>query len=95
MTFGGTIALSVLIGAVTGFVAARVIALVDDHLIELTITVVLAYGSYLLADGLDLSGVIATVTAAIVFGNVGPARQACGWAAAMGSTRSGSSSPTC
>src|SRR6476469_9657088 len=48
VTFAGTIALSVLIGAVTGFVAARVVALVDDHLIELTLTVVLAYGSYLL-----------------------------------------------
>ena len=54
--------------------AARVVALVDDHLIELTITVVLAYGSYLLADWFHLSGVIATVTAAIVLGNLGPAR---------------------
>ena len=78
VTFGGTIALSVLIGAVTGFVAARVVTLVDDHLIELTITVVLAYGSYLLADEFDLSGVIATVTAAIVLGNVGPCPQALG-----------------
>ncbi len=47
----------------------------DDHLIELTITVVLAYGGYLLADQLGLSGVIATVTAGIVLGNLGPARQ--------------------
>ncbi len=74
VTFAGTIALSVLIGAVTGFVAARVATRVDDHLIELTLTVVLAYGSYLLADWFHLSGVIATVTAAIVLGNVGPAR---------------------
>ena len=47
---------------------------VDDHLIELTISVVLAYGSYMLADVFHLSGVIATVTAAIVLGNVGPGR---------------------
>jgi CPA1 family monovalent cation:H+ antiporter len=40
----------------------------------LTITVVLAYGSYMLADELDLSGVIATVMAAVVLGNLGPAR---------------------
>ena len=47
---------------------------VDDHLVELTISVVLAYGSYILADQVHLSGVIATVTAAIVLGNVGPGR---------------------
>ena len=43
-------------------------ALVDDHLIELTISVVLAYGTYLLADRLGLSGVIATVAAGVVLG---------------------------
>ena len=52
----------------------RIIGLVDDHLVELTISVVLAYGSYMLADAFHLSGVIATVTAAIVLGNVGPGR---------------------
>ena len=35
----------------------------EDHLIELTISVVLAYGTYLLADQIGLSGVIATVVA--------------------------------
>jgi CPA1 family monovalent cation:H+ antiporter len=74
VTFSGTVALSVLIGLVTGFIAARLIGAVGDHLIELTITVVLAYGSYMLADQFHLSGVIATVTAAIVLGNVGSAR---------------------
>jgi CPA1 family monovalent cation:H+ antiporter len=74
VTFSGTIALSVLIGAVTGFVAARIIGAIGDHLVELTITVVLAYGSYLLADQFHLSGIIATVTAAVVLGNVGPVR---------------------
>ena len=74
VTFGGTVALSVVIGLVTGFIAARLIGAVGDHLIELTITVVIAYGSYMLADQFHLSGVIATVTAAIVLGNVGPAK---------------------
>jgi CPA1 family monovalent cation:H+ antiporter len=68
------VATSLAIGLVTGVVATRVIGLVDDHLVELTITVVLAYGSYILADQLGLSGVIATVTAAIVLGNFGPGR---------------------
>jgi CPA1 family monovalent cation:H+ antiporter len=35
---------------------------------------VLAYGSYIVADQLGLSGVIATVSAAIVLGNFGPGR---------------------
>ncbi len=57
------------IGLTAGYVAARVMALVDDDLIELTISVVLAYGTYLVADGLHESGVIATVVAAIVLGD--------------------------
>ena len=69
------VVVSVAIGLATGFVAAKVIGSVGDHLIELTITVVLAYGAYLLADQLGLSGVIATVTAGIVLGDLGPARQ--------------------
>ena len=74
VAFAGTVAISVAIGLATGFLAARIIGLVDDHLVELTISVVLAYGSYMLADAFHLSGVIATVTAAIVLGNVGPGR---------------------
>ena len=74
VTFAGTVALSIAIGVVAGLAAARLIRLVDDHLIELTITVVLAYGSYMLADELHLSGVIATVTAAVMLGNLGRGR---------------------
>ncbi len=71
LTFLVAIIASGAIGLVAGFVAARLMALVDDHLIELTISVVLAYGTYLLADGLHESGIIATVVAAVVLGNYG------------------------
>jgi CPA1 family monovalent cation:H+ antiporter len=74
VVFAGTVAISAAIGWVAGLLASRIIGLVDDHLIELTVTVVLAYGSYLLADTLHLSGVIATVTAAVALGNLGPGR---------------------
>jgi CPA1 family monovalent cation:H+ antiporter len=70
--FIGTIVGSALIGLVTGWLAARVISVVHDHLIELMVSVVLAYGSYLIADQAHLSGVISTVTAGIVLGNFGP-----------------------
>ena len=62
------------IGLVAGILAARLIAAVGHHLIELAISGILAYGTYLLADGFHLSGVIATVTAAVVLGNYGPGR---------------------
>jgi CPA1 family monovalent cation:H+ antiporter len=74
LTFAATVGFSVAIGLVAGFIATRIIRLVDDHLVELTISVILAYGSYVLADQLHLSGVIATVTAAVVLGNMGPRR---------------------
>jgi Na+:H+ antiporter len=74
LAFVGAILVSVVIGLVAGYVAARIVSLVDDHLIELTISVILAYGSYMLADEIGLSGVLATVTAAVVLGNVGPGR---------------------
>ena len=63
-----TVGASMLIGIVAGVVAGRVVRLTDDHLIELSITLVLAYGTYMLADGLHMSGIIATVVAAITFG---------------------------
>jgi monovalent cation:H+ antiporter, CPA1 family len=72
--FVGTVGVSVAIGLIAGWLATRLISLIDDHLLELTISVVLAYGSYLLADRFGLSGVISTVVAAIILGNFGPGR---------------------
>lgn len=57
-----------ILGGLLGAAAARLVRGVDDHLTELAITVVLAYGTYLVADALGLSGVIATLVAAGVFG---------------------------
>ena len=74
VSFVGAVVISVGIGLAAGILAARLIAGVSHHLIELTISGVLAYGTYLLADGFHLSGVIATVTAAVVLGNYGPGR---------------------
>jgi CPA1 family monovalent cation:H+ antiporter len=63
-----TVVVSAAIGIVAGIVAGRVVNLTDDHLVELSITLVLAYGTYLLADAWHMSGIIATVVAAITFG---------------------------
>ena len=62
---------SSMIGVVVGFIGSRALVRVDDHLIELMISVVVAYGSYLLADRLGQSGLVASVVAGLVFGSYG------------------------
>ncbi len=69
-----TLVVSFIIGAVAGFAASRVVATVDDHLIETTVSVLLAYGTYIIADTLHESGVIATVVAGITLGSYGRRR---------------------
>ena len=50
----------------------RIIARVDDYLIETTLTTVLAFGAYLVAERLHFSGVLAVVVAGLINGNMGP-----------------------
>ena len=64
---------SIGIGLVAGWLASRLIAMVEDHAIELTLSIAAAYGTYLLADGLGQSGIIATVVAGVVIGTHGRA----------------------
>lgn len=59
------------LGAGLGYVASRLLSRFDDYLIEISVTVVLAWGSYLLGDALGVSGVITTVMAGLVLGNYG------------------------
>jgi CPA1 family monovalent cation:H+ antiporter len=61
------------VGLVFGWMFASLITRIDDHLVETTLTTVLAFGSFLVAeDLLHVSGVLAVVAAGIVSGNVGP-----------------------
>ena len=59
-------------GLLLGTIVSRLITHVDDYLIETTLTTVLAFGSYLLAEQLHVSGVLAVVVAGLVNGNIGP-----------------------
>ncbi len=63
-----------ILGSVLGYLASRITGTVDDPQIEITLTTILAYGSYLLAYHLHLSGVIATASAGLVLGNFGSKR---------------------
>jgi CPA1 family monovalent cation:H+ antiporter len=71
LTFAAVVIASVALGIAAGVLATRVMAMTDEHLVELTISVVLAYGSYLLADWFHLSGIIATVLAGATLGSYG------------------------
>lgn len=73
MTVGG-----VLVGAGLGYVASRLTRSMDDHLIEVTLSTILCYGSFLAAEqlrfgGHHFSGVIAVVVAGLLMGNYGRA----------------------
>ncbi|MBK8059751.1 MAG: Na+/H+ antiporter [Gemmatimonadetes bacterium] len=65
-TIGGA-----LIGLAVGAMASQVTKRVDEPAIEITLTVIAAYGSFVLAEQYHLSGVIATVAAGMVCGNYG------------------------
>jgi len=63
-------------GALCGcLVAGAILAIAgrtEDHLVEITLTTVAAYGSFLLADRFGVSGVLASMAAGLIVGNVGP-----------------------
>ena len=64
--FGG-----LLIGALCAGVILLLTHTTDDHLVELALSTVVAYGSFLIAEDLHVSGVLSTLTAGILIGNFG------------------------
>jgi len=65
-TVGG----GILCGGAVAFCALLLAGRTEDHLVEITFTTVAAYSSFLLADHFGMSGVLATITAGLVMGNV-------------------------
>ncbi len=61
----------VMLGAAIGWLASRVHDGLDDRLVEITLTSIVAFGSYLSAETLHVSGVMAVVSAGLVIGNYG------------------------
>jgi CPA1 family monovalent cation:H+ antiporter len=59
-----------LIGAVIGLAVSAVMRRVDDPMITITLTTLTAYGSFVAAEQIGYSGVIATVAAGMLCGNV-------------------------
>jgi CPA1 family monovalent cation:H+ antiporter len=66
--FTVTVVVSVLVGVAGGYLAAQLIRRIDRSAIQLTGSVVLAYGTYELAARSGLSGILATVVSATTLG---------------------------
>ncbi|MGA8181455.1 MAG: sodium:proton antiporter [Desulfobacterales bacterium] len=60
-----------LLGTVLGWVVFKIMRHIEDHLLENALCLVLAYGSFWLAEVMHLSGVIGTVMAGLMIGNYG------------------------
>ena len=59
------------IGVALGLLFSRLTAIIDDHLIEMTLSTALAYGSYLAAQSVETSGALACVAAGLIHGSYG------------------------
>jgi CPA1 family monovalent cation:H+ antiporter len=66
-TVAGGVLSGVMVTSVLLFIAGRT----EDHLVEITLTTVAAYGSFLMAEHFHMSGVLASLTAGLLVGNVG------------------------
>ena len=60
-----------LLGALLGWIVFKIMHHIEDHLLENALCLVLAYGSFWLAEVMHLSGVIGTVMAGLMIGNYG------------------------
>jgi monovalent cation:H+ antiporter, CPA1 family len=59
----------IMVGLVLGGLFSVLTRRIDDHLIEVTLTSVVAWGSFLIAEEIHVSGVLSTVTAGIFMGS--------------------------
>jgi CPA1 family monovalent cation:H+ antiporter len=60
-----------LCGAAVAGAALLLAGNTQDHLVELALTTVAAYGSFLIAERFQMSGVLATLSAGLTLGNIG------------------------
>ncbi len=63
---GGGIA----IGLITGLLAAQVMGRLNERLVETTLSLALAIGSFVLAETVDVSGILAVLVAGLVIGSL-------------------------
>jgi CPA1 family monovalent cation:H+ antiporter len=71
LQFANVVGLGALIGAAVGLAVSLLIKQIDDPMIEITLTTIAAYGSFVIAEHFSYSGVIAVVVAGMFCGNYG------------------------
>jgi monovalent cation:H+ antiporter, CPA1 family len=69
--FVRVVGLALIVGAVVGAAVSLLTRSINDPMVEITLTVLSAYGAFIAAEVLGLSGVIACVVAGMVTGNWG------------------------
>lgn len=65
----------IIVGLITGTIIVRLLSRLDDHFIEITLTMILTYGTFLIAESVHVSGIIAVVAAGLVLANVAARNQ--------------------
>ena len=71
LDFGRIAGVAAVVGILFGIGSAFVIRLIDDAMIEITLTLLAAYGAFICAQLMGLSGVIACVVAGLIAGTWG------------------------
>ena len=75
LAVAGSFLWTVVGGVMAGLVVASTLLVIawrtDDHLVEITLTTIAAYGSFLLAEHFGMSGVLASLSAGLLVGNLG------------------------
>ena len=74
LEFASVVGCGLALGAAIGFAVSHVIERIDDPMLEITLTTIAAYGSFVTAEAFHFSGVIATVTVGMLCGNYGAPR---------------------
>jgi len=69
--FVKVVGLGLIMGLGLGLIALWLLKRLDDHVLENAITIVLAWGSYIVSESVGGSGVIAVVVAGLIMGNYG------------------------
>lgn len=65
------ISLGLIIGGALGYGFSKLTSYFDDYPLEIIFSIILFYGSFILAEAVHASGVIAVVVATLIFGNYG------------------------
>ncbi len=60
-----------IVGFALGYLTYKILSSIDDPFVEISITIILAYSSFIVSEHLHVSGVIAVVASGLVVGNYG------------------------